>query len=857
MCEYRKNPCCIDIPNPRFSWKIGSEKENISQTSFEIRVWEEKTGKAVWNCRRDSGDSVHVEYGGEPLRSNRKYVYAVTAVLNDSETVSSGKEGTFETGFMDGSEWKGRWIGAGRKMTECPVFRKTFHVSGKVERARLFITAKGLYDVHINGKRAGDYELAPGWSSYHDHMYYQAIDVTELVTGGENGIGVRLGEGWYNGEISFNRQNQVYGKVPAFLAQLVIENEKGEQVIISDRSWMASGSGILFSGIYDGEIYDKTKEPEGFSLAGFDDSDWEAAEEEDPPEGRLCGMANEGTKRIEEISPLAIICTPAGETLIDMGQNMVGWLQIRISGRRGDELHFQHGEVLDGEGNFYFENIRTAKQETRYILSGEGEELLEPHFTFQGFRYVKVLKFPGPVRAECFRGIVLHTAIEPAVEFSCSDERINQLWHNLVWGQKGNFLDVPTDCPQRDERLGWTGDAQIFCRTACFNFLSDSFFTKWLQDVKADQYQNGAVPFVVPDVLPRDWRFLTEAGLGPEQTSAAWGDAVVIVPWTLYLCYGDKRILEDMFPAMERYITYIREGSRHGSGNPWVWDWGAQLGDWLALDNEEGSYRGGTDEYFVATAYYAYSTGILYKSAEVLGKREDGIKYRRLYERIVSSFKSSYMKEGRIVQRTQTAQILPVYFGLLDGKETSLAVQTLVGLLKENDYHLKTGFIGTPCLCFVLTYHGYSDIAYRLLLQEDYPSWLYQVSKGATTIWEHWDGKKPDDTFWSPDMNSFNHYAYGSIGDWLYRCVSGIEIHEDSPGYKHFMIRPYPGDALEHVSCSYESIYGTIFSQWKREGGKICYKVRIPANTTATICLEGREPREVGSGTHHFSCPMA
>lgn len=852
-CEYRDNPNQIDIRNPRFSWKVEAEEHNVMQVQWKIKVKEADINRVVWEFQKNSNQSFHIEYAGDPLSENKKYLWNVESTLNDGRILTAQEPVWFETGLFSADRWRGIWIGKKdrEELGNCPLFRKSFISDENYQRARIFISARGLYELSVNGKVQDDYLLTPGWTNYNHHLQYVAYDVTGVLRKGENVIGIRLGDGWYSGEISFNHQTHVYGEAISVAAILVIEYDSGEQIITTDSSWKTTDSGILRSAIYDGEIYDLTKEEMNWNCPGYDDSKWQQADPMEDPPANMSGMLNEGTKRIEIIRPKQIIQTPNGDTLVDMGQNMTGWLRITLDGKAGEVVHIKHAEVLDKNGNFYSGNIRLAKQEDRYTLR-DGQNILEPHFTFHGFRYVKILEFPQEIKKEFFEGIVLHTDMKPTIQFESSNPLINQLHHNLVWGQKGNFLDVPTDCPQRDERLGWTGDAQIFCRTACYNFGADAFFTKWLEDVKADQYDNGAIPFVVPDVLPRDWRFLTEAKLGYAHVSAAWGDAITICPWALYLQYGDNRILDQSYNNMKQYIDYIYDGAKHGSGNPYLWDWGPQLGDWLALDSEEGSYRGATDETYIATAYYAYSTRILYQTAEIIGRYKDQKHYYNLYQKIRDNFRATFVKEGVIPIDTQTAQLIPVYFGLLDEEETKNAVDKLVKLLKTNKEHLTTGFVGTPYLCHVLSEHGYNELAYTLLLQKDFPSWLYQVTKGATTVWEHWDGKKPDGTFWSDDMNSFNHYAYGSIGEWLYRQAAGIDTAHDTPGFAHIIIRPRSDARLSHICCIYESVSGRIKSEWRRENQKVNYHIEIPANTKATIYLEDGAVHEVGSGIYEY-----
>ncbi len=856
QCEYMKNPMQIDTGQPRLGWKIEAEGRNITQMGFLIKVTDSKDGKIMWDYSEQSDRTVHIEYAGSPLMENRRYLWRVKSILSDGRELMS-EEAFFETGLWAHDTWKNLWIKNEDRedLGNCPVFRKSFVMNKLCTRAKLFISARGLYQISVNGVIRDEYVLAPGWTNYNHHQQYLAYDVTEQIKEGENIIGVRLGDGWFDGEISFNHQVHVYGKEISFAAILILEQGDDEIRVVTGTDWRTNNSGILKSSIYDGEIWDLTREPKDWDCPGFNDSDWKSAVLTEDTQAKMVGMLNEGTKRIEIIQPVGIIKAPNGDTLIDMGQNMTGWVRITVDGNLGDTVRIKHGEVLDKDGNFYSGNLRLAKQEDIYTLR-EGKNILEPHFTYHGFRYINILEFPGEVKVECFEGIVLHTAMEPAIEFRCSDELINQLQHNLVWGQKGNFLDVPTDCPQRDERLGWTGDAEIFCQTACYNFSSDAFFTKWLEDVKADQYTNGAIPFVVPDVLPKDWRFLTEAGIGTDHVSAAWGDAISICPWVLYLSYGDIRILEETYDSMKAYIQYIYTGAFHGSGNPYLWDWGPQLGDWLALDNEEGSYRGGTDEMYVSTAYYAYSAKILSQCAGVLEKEEDRKHYAELYENIRDSFKDRYIKDGKILIQTQTAQVIALYFGLLNQEEEQNAIASLVSLLHENNNHLTTGFVGTPYLCHVLSRYGHTDLAYTLLMQKDFPSWLYQVTQGATTIWEHWDGRKPDGTFWSDNMNSFNHYAYGSIGEWIYRCAAGINMDERAPGFKHIRICPNSDERLGELYCKYHSVHGDIVSSWKRRKNHVSYRIQIPVNTSAVVYLENGEIHQVGSGKYEYEIDL-
>ncbi|HSN49964.1 MAG TPA: family 78 glycoside hydrolase catalytic domain, partial [Bacteroidales bacterium] len=533
-------------------------------------------------------------------------------------------------------------------------------------------------------------------------------------------------------------------------------------------------------------------------------------------------------RKIQEIKPVKIFRSPKGSLLVDMGQNMVGWLRLKVSGPKGTVITLRHAEVLDKFGEFYTTNLRAAKCQLTYTLSGNGEEIYEPKFTFMGFRFVEVTGFPGELTANNLTGVVVHSDMPVTGSFECSNPLLNQLQHNIQWGQKGNFVDVPTDCPQRDERLGWTGDAQAFCRTAAFNMDVSAFFTKWLKDVAADQRKGGEVPDVIPDILNKQ-------GSLTVQPSAGWGDVAVIAPWTMYLVYGDKNFLENQYQSMKAWVEYIRKMA----GDSYIWKGGSKYGDWLYYHppvNNHTEPDGSTERDFIATAFYAYSASILAEAAKVLGKTDDAKTYSDIFNKIKEVFISEYVTNaGRVGTNSQTSYVLALKFNLLPENLRAKAAAFLNEDIKDRNNHLSTGFLGTPYLCHVLSDNGYSETAYDLLLQESYPSWLYPVKMGATTIWERWDGEKTDSTFQDAGMNSFNHYAYGAIGDWMYRVSAGIETM--GGGYKHILIQPHPTKKLSYSKASFESVYGTVSSGWERKDGMVIVKVRIPANTTATIIL--------------------
>jgi alpha-L-rhamnosidase len=639
----------------------------------------------------------------------------------------------------------------------------------------------------------------------------------------KNAIGAILGDGWYRGNIGWQDQRNYYGGKLALIAQLHISYTDGtDEIIETGEGWKATTGPIIFSDIYNGETYDARMEMPGWSTAGFDDSKWGKAVTLNQTKEFLIAPQGVPVKAVEEIVPIKLFTTPNDELVYDMGQNMVGWVRLKVKGKKGDVVTLKFAEVLEKQGNFYTDNLRAAKVTDVYILKGDGEEIYEPKFTFHGFRFVELVGFPGTPGLENITGVVIHSEMEPTGTFTCSDPLINQLQKNIQWGQKGNFLDVPTDCPQRDERMGWTGDAQVFSATASYIYNTAGFYTKWMKDVAADQLPDGKVPHVIPDVL--------KGGGG----STAWADVSLIVPWTTYLAYGDKRILEVQYPSMVKWVEYMK----NRAGDDYLWTGDAHFGDWLAFASTRSDYTGATTEKdLIATAYYSYSSGLLSKIAKIIGNTADTDKYAKLSENIKKAFVNEFVApSGRLVSHTQTAYLLAIAFDLLPGNLVPKAANYLAEDVNKFK-HLTTGFVGTPLLCKTLSATGHEDLAFMLLNRKEYPGWLYPVTQGATTIWERWDGQKPDGTFQDVGMNSFNHYAYGAIGEWLYTYVAGIQIDEKLPGYKHFLLAPHPGGRLTNANATFKSIHGEIKSAWKIENGNMVYEVKVPANTTATVTL--------------------
>jgi alpha-L-rhamnosidase len=831
--EYRRNPIGLDVAKPRFSWRLQGDGRAIRQQAYRIQVSQDSGFAADldWDTGRvESDESVLIEYEGAPLKPQTRYFVRVM-VWDRRGQASEWETGTWETGMMAPERWSASWISAGRPLSEwvdepAHYLRRAFDVQGTVAQARLYATALGLYILRLNGERVGDLEMAPGWTSYAKRLQYQTYDVTNLLQPGPNVLGIMLGDGWYKGSIGWQDRRHLYGEQRAALLELHIEYADGRrETIVSDETWSATREGpLLMSGIYQGETYDARLEMPGWDRQGFDDAGWQKAETPDFSKDALIAQENEGTRVMAELAPIAVFKTPKGEQVLDFGQNMVGRVRFRVRGAApGRRIVLDHAEVLDRDGNVYTANLRSAQQRITYICRGGEEETFEPHFTFQGFRYVRLTGYPGDPDPSLFVGRVMYTGMEPTGTFTCSHPLLNKLQENIVWGQRGNFLDIPTDCPQRDERLGWTGDAQVFIRTASFNMHTALFFAKWLRDLRTDQTEEGGVPHVVPNVL------------GPNaHSSAAWGDAAVICPWTIYTVYGDRRILEEQYPSMKAWVEYIRKQG----DNEYLWNTGAHFGDWLGLDAKENSYKGATPDDLIATAFYAHSASLLAKAAKVLGYEEDCRTYSDLSAAIAEHFNREFVTaNGRIAAPTQTAHVLALMFGLVNGDAERRTAETLARLIEEQNCHLTTGFVGTPYLCHVLSRRGYNDLAYRLVQQTDYPSWLYSVKQGATTIWEHWDGIKPDGSFWSEAMNSFNHYAYGAIGDWLYRCMAGLDSDERVPGYRKLRIAPKPGPGVTFAEARFRSMYGECMSGWKRSGDRMRIEASVPPNASATVIL--------------------
>ena len=703
--------------------------------------------------------------------------------------------------------FKANWISTKNKQEDnCPLFMKRFKTTKEITRAVLYVSAKGVYEAILNGKRVGNFIMAPGWTSYRHRIQFQKYDITELLVK-DNILTIQLAKGWY-GLIGL--------KNFAVIAKIDLEYSDGtKESICTDETWYTADSGLNFCSIYDGIKYDARVIPE------FNDT---AVISEENDTSLLIEQISEPVTEQERLKPIAIITTPKGETVLDFGQNLTGYLEIVLTAKAGDFVSFSFGEVLDNDGNFYNKNYREAKCLYEYTCR-DGLQCYKPNLTFYGFRYVRIDNFPQRPVLDNFTAIVVHTNMERTGYIETSDPMLNQLFHNVLWGQKGNYLDIPTDCPQRDERVGWTGDAQVFIKTASYNFNVNKFFEKWLGDMKLEQHPDGMIECVVP----QKWSGCC---------GAAWSDAVTICPWQLYLTYGNKEILEMMFEPMKKWVDYITQTTT--KEHLWF-GCSTQFGDWLELKCEYGQFKGETRDELIASAFYAYSTELICKAGKVLGK--DVSQYHELYKNIVSAFKKEFNDEFK----TQTEHILTLYFGLTDNPHT--VAKALVDMIREDGYKLQTGFVGTPYILHVLSKFGYSELAYKLLLRNEYPSWLYPVTKGATTIWEHWDGIKPNGEFWPDKVNSFNHYAYGCVADWMYTVAGGINTVEDAPGFKRLYYAPISDDRIDWFKAEVKTDNGIIASHWWHENGKVHYKLITPV--PATVKME-RKSFEIMPGEWCF-----
>jgi alpha-L-rhamnosidase len=761
-----------------------------------------------------------------------------------------------EWSTLSSATWiSGPVCGGPRTTAPALYYRQSFHVSEIMpRRALLQITALGLFEAEINGQRVGADVFAPGWTDYHTRVYYHTYDVTSLLHPGENVIGVILGDGWYSGHIATDNR-QKYGEQPMLVASIEDHSDSKPTVLAAtDKDWQYSRGPILENDLIMGESYDARRELGPWSSPGYAATGWQPVNTCKAPAIAVERSPGPPVQRQETLPGTLMPMVrsnpwEAARCRYDFGQNFSGRVRIRVSGPRGLHLNLRFAEVLNPDGSLYTDNLRGARATDYYTLKGEGVEEYEPRFTFHGFRYLEINwqgKFED-LKVVSADGIVLHSNMARSGHFECSNPLLNQLASNILWGQKSNFLEVPTDCPQRDERLGWTGDAQVFIRTAAFFMDVRGFFHKWMQDMRDAQCKDGAVPAIIP---------CTGAfGLGGDG-NAAWADATFICPWTIYLCYGDKSILGDHYESMTGYMDYLAQFKvkDYIRSHPDL-DHGG-FGDWLALDGS-GRTDGITPKDLIGTAYYAYDADIMARTAELLGKKADAERYRTLHQNIVKAFTRRFVTgDGLLTSSTQTAYVLALHFGLVAEALRPAAARELVRLIERNGNHIGTGFVGTPYILHVLEANGYLDVAYRLLEQESFPSWLFPVKNGATTIWERWDGWTPDKGFQDKGMNSFNHYAYGAVGDWMVSGVAGLDLDPAEPGYKHVRFKPRPGGSLTYARAKLNTSRGTVAIAWKLDANRLDLELEVPPGSRATLDLPtacNTAPLRLEPGRHQLN----
>ncbi|WP_329480130.1 glycoside hydrolase family 78 protein [Kribbella sp. NBC_01484] len=834
-CEHRVNPLGIGTARPRLSWRLASPVRGDRQEAFRVRL--ARDGVQVWDSGWRSGQQAYVDHGGAPLTSQIDYVWRLE--VRDAAGQHAEASATFATGIFRAEEWEAHWIehdyetdpyfeppvdrAEPRTVRQATIaapryYRRSFELPQPVVRARVYATAHGLYQLSANGQRVGTDELTPGWTDYRERLAYQTYDVTHLLHAGENVLGAVLGEGWWSGYVGWDTRSHAhhYGRKPQLLAQLVVDHPDGSRTVVAtDGRWVERVGPLRFADLLMGESYDARLELGEWSSPGYDATGWAPAGDMGADLSTLIAAPTEPVRVTEDLPAVAITPRGPGRFIVDLGQNIAGRVRLRIrNASAGDRIRLRHGEMLESDGELYTANLRTADATDYFVSAGATEEFFEPIFTVHGFRYVEVDGYPGELTVEDVTGRALHSDTPVAGRFECSDPGVNQLLSNIRWGQRGNFVSIPTDCPQRDERLGWTADAQIFLPTAAYQADVLTFFDNWLGDLAVAQTDEGAIPDVIPHVITG------------RHGTPAWADAATIVPWTLYRMYGDERVLRSAWPAMRRWVDYV-----HRANPDLIWRnrTSGHYGDWLQVGVR-------TDRDVLATAYFARSAEFTAATARVLGLADEAAAYGELRERIADAFVTEFVDaEGKVRGDTQTGYLLPLAFGLLPDEAEQAAVKHLVADLERRGRSLTTGFAGVALLCPILTRYGHADLAYELLHDDRYPSWGYSIKHGATTIWERWDGWTEENGFGPVAMNSFNHYSLGSVGEWLYADVAGISQSPDSIAFQHLVIRPRPGGRLTWAQASYNTPTGQVSTHWERADGEIQLDVVVPPGAVATV----------------------
>ncbi len=844
-CEYRRNPLGISNKRPRLSWKLKSTERNQKQTAYRILVAskkdliEQNIGD-LWDSNKIySNQTNNIIYNGTDLKSRQICWWKVMAWDKDGIPSNWSKISFWTMGLLNKEEFQGKWIFYDTHqynedkdliLPPSPYLRKEFSINKEILRGTVYITGLGLFELYINGKRIGNDIFTPGWTDPKHRVYYLTYDVTDVLKNGKNAIGVILGDGWYAGYVGFgllmNIRNgrEYYGKNPALLLQLEIEYQNGEtEIIKTDDTWKANIGPIRYSDLLMGEKYDATKELIGWSEPGYDDSEWKDVQVKEEITGSIESYPTEPVRVIKEIKPVEIRKLKDGVFIVDMGQNFAGKIRLRVKGKRGTEIVIRTAEMLNKDGSLMTENLRKARSTDIYILAGdEKEEVWEPHFTYHGFRYIEITGFPGVLDKESITGLVLSSDLEVTGSFECSDELVNQIYRNIVWTQQANFIDIPTDCPQRDERIGWCGDAQIFIKSATYNRDVVTFFEKWITSLNDEQWPDGNYPNYTPDPFKVD-----------KSSSPGWRDAGIICPYTIYKVYNDIQIIEKHYPKMKAFIEFLK--NRTDKNLLAIKE--PCFGDWLHLGPE-------TPNDLIANLYYFYDLKLMKEMALAIGKVDDAKRCSELSEMAREAFLKKYINEnGLFINETQTAYAMALYIGILPIDMQNKAAQRLFELIKEAGWHLDTGFLGIKHLLPALSKFGYNDVAGRLISDKTFPSWGYEILNGATTIWERWDSYTIEKGFQNPEMNSFSHYAFGSVCEWIFGYLAGIDT--DGPGFRNIIIKPHPCKQFPFVKAEYDSINGKISVYWEQKDKIFELKVSIPCNVSATIYLPARNPESV------------
>jgi alpha-L-rhamnosidase len=854
-CEYLVDPLGLDETAPRLSWELETDRRGARQVAYRIRVSStaERLARGEvdrWDSGRiESNQTTQVVYAGAALRS-RDACHWTVEIIDETGAITRSAAARWTMGLLAPSDWTARWIAADPEIIRADpeaisptllnpgtpgVFTRAFPIGVPVRRAMLYATARGLLHLTANGRRVSPNRFAPEWTDYDKRIQYQVHDVTSLLSTGQNTLTATLGDGWWSGYVGWQETRARYGSLEnSLLLQLEVELADGSRTTIgTDAQWQCATGPILASDFMMGETYDARREPRR----------WCRVREVAAPHVPLVAQRSEPVRVVEELNPVSRKEVHPGTFIYDLGQNIAGLVRLRVRGApAGTRFTLRHGERLNPDGTLYTENLRRAKATDVYVARGDAEEIYEPHFTFHGFQYVELSATTpdaschpmGDIMAGesvTLTGLALQSATPPAGTFECSHPGVNRLWLNGVWSQRDNFLSVPTDCPQRDERLGWMGDAQVFLRTASYNADVAAFFTKWMIDVEDAQTAEG----VFPDTAPRLREGENFVGLGNLGGSAGWADAGVIIPYTLWQVYGDRRIIERHWGAMVKWLDWIE---RHNPGGLRLNQLANNYGDWLCIPSDTTFGTHSPMKYLLATAYWADDATKVARMARALGRNTEAQRFDAMFRHVRAAFQREWLREdGRLEVETQTAYLLALAFDLLPTEVRTRAAERLVADIRKLDWHLSTGFIGISHLNPQLTLAGHEDVAYRLLLQETYPSWLYPVKHGATTIWERWNGWTHAEGFFNPQMNSFNHYSLGSVGEWLFRHVAGIEVDPEHPGFQQFVLRPHLGAGLAHAGATYRTHHGTIESAWRRSGETFEWTVRIPANSSARVCI--------------------